>query len=287
MSFRVVVVKERCKLDLKTGFLICRNQEGEKRVFISEISCLIIESTSISLTTALMCELIKNNVAVILCDEKHNPQSQLLPYYGNYNTYNKIIEQQNWGQEIKALVWQAIIKQKILKQAQLLKEYGLQVESDMLFDYAKDVQKNDKTNREGHAAKVYFNALFGLDFARREINDINTALNYGYAVLLACFNREIVKCGYLTQLGIWHKNEFNLFNLASDLMEPFRPIVDRLVLNLNKEHAYKGQILDMFNLQLKMHKKNLYLENAITAYCQSVFEALNNKKIGDIIFYDI
>ena len=287
MSFRTVIVKERSKLDLKMGYLVSRNQEGETRVYIPEISCLILESTSLSLTTALLSELIKNNVAVILCDEKHNPESQLLPYYGSYNTSKKLMQQQMWNEQTKELVWQKIIKDKIAKQATILGSFGKMEEMLMLRMYCKQVKPNDETNREGHSAKVYFNALFGVDFARREENNINSALNYGYALLLSCFNREVVSNGYVTQLGIWHKNEFNNFNLASDLMEPFRPLVDKMVLELDWEQGYKSQLLDIFNKQVKIKGKTQYLENAISIYCQSVFDALNNNDVGDIIFYDM
>ncbi len=287
MSFRTVIVKERSKLDLKMGYLVSRNQEGETRVYIPEISCLILESTSLSLTTALLSELVKNNVAIILCDEKHNPESQVLPYYGSYNTSKKLMQQQTWQEKTKQSIWKAIIEQKIEKQAKVLELFDKKNEATLLLLYAHNVKINDKTNREGHAAKVYFNALFGLDFARREDSKINTALNYGYALLLSCFNREVVSSGYATQLGIWHKNEFNNFNLASDLMEPFRPIVDNMVLKLDAEQAYKPQMLNLFNLQVKINGKMQYLENAISIYCQSVFEALNTNNVGDIIFYDM
>lgn len=95
--------------------------------------------------------------------------------------------------------------------------------------YVEEIEYGDATNREGHAAKVYFNALFGMDFTRTEENSINAALNYGYGILLSTFNREIILNGYITQLGLFHNNMFNQFNLGSDLMEPFRPIVDQRV----------------------------------------------------------
>ena len=95
------------------------------------------------------------------------------------------------------------------------------MEAELLQGYLEEITYGDATNREGHAAKVYFNALFGKDFTRTDDLLINTALNYGYSILLSAFNREIVLNGYLTQLGLFHDNMFNRFNLASDLMEPF------------------------------------------------------------------
>ena len=108
-------------------------------------------------------------------------------------------------------------------------------EAELLSSYLQQIAWNDETNREGHAAKVYFNALFGLDFTRTEDNLINAALNYGYSIILSSFTREIVANGYITQLGLFHDNMFNQFNLASDLMKPFRPLVDKCVLGMKLE----------------------------------------------------
>ncbi len=286
MSFRTVVIKQRSKLDLKLNYLVCRNSE-EKKIFIPEISELILESTGISLTTALISELVKNNVKIVFCDQQHNPESEVLPYYGNYRTSKKLREQIAWNNEAKGKVWKEIIKNKILQQANFLQELGYVKESEMLFNYMQEIKPNDATNREGHAAKVYFNALFGMDFARREEAKVNAALNYGYAIVLSCFNREIVKSGYLTQLGIWHRNEFNDFNLASDFMEPFRILVDRLVVNLKEDVDFRLQMLEIFNVQLKIKDKKFYFENAITAYCNSLFDCLANGGNGDIAFYEL
>lgn len=286
MSFRTIVVKERSKLDLKLNYLICRNSE-ETKVFIPEISELILESTGISLTTALICELVKNNVKIVFCDEKHNPQSEILPYYGSYNTAKKLRQQINWSMKTKALIWTKIVRNKIFNQSLFLKELKYDNESELLLKYSDEICLNDSTNREGHAAKVYFNALFGMEFSRRDETAFNSALNYGYAILLSCFNREIVKNGYLTQLGIWHKNEFNDFNLASDFMEPFRILVDRIVIGLKEDVDFKVQVLNIFNLQVKIKGKKMFFENAISVYCKSLFDCLQNNGEGEIAFYEL
>ena len=126
-----------------------------------------------------------------------------------------------------------------------------------------------------------------MSFSRRNEHQINSALNYGYAIILSCFNREIVKMGYMTQLGIWHRNEFNAFNLSCDLMEPFRILVDKLVLNLDADKDMKSQMLEIFNLKVKINNKLQVLENAITIYCQSVIDALNKNDANLIKFYEL
>lgn len=285
MSFRTIIIKNRMKLDLKLNYMVCR-AETETKIFIPEISMLIIESTAVSMTSALFSELIKNDIKIIFCDEKHNPESELLPYYSKCNTSKIIQKQINWNKEIKSKIWTKIIRQKIIKQRDFLLDLNLNDEANLLSKYINELKENDITNREGLSAKVYFDALFGLKFERRVENKINSALNYGYAILLSMFNREIVSSGYLTQLGIWHRNEFNQFNLASDLMEPFRILIDRIVVFSGECDDFKDKILEMFNIKVLIDGKMQYLENAISVYCSSIFTAIENKDISLIRFYE-
>ena len=286
MSFRTVVIKNRSKLDLHMNYLVCRNNE-ETRVYIPEISVLILESTAISLTTALISELVKNNVKIIFCDERHNPESEVMPFYGSYNSLDSINKQIKWKKDNKEKVWTFIVYQKIKKQKEFLLDLGKIQEANLLASYMEEIELNDSTNREGHAAKVYFNAVWGLDFTRRNDDFVNGALNYGYAILLACFNRALSSKGYLTQLGIWHKNEFNEFNLACDLMEPFRILIDRIVFQINKDDQnFKSKILEIFELKVKIAGKEQYFENAISIYVQSLLDALEDGEINRIKVYE-
>ena len=163
-------------------------------------------------------------------------------------------------------------------------------QSDLLFKYMNEIEHFDVTNREGHAAKVYFNSLFGKKFSRENMNDkINKALNYGYAILLSSFNREIVLNGYLTNLGIFHKNKFNPFNLSCDIMEPFRPIVDKKVYFMEFEDfktEEKRQVQSILKEQIYINKKKYYLLDAIKIYTKSILDALDNNDISLIRFYE-
>ncbi len=286
MSWRVVVISQRAKLDYKLNYLVVRG-ENITKIHLGEISLLLIENTAVSLTASLLCELMKRKIKVIFCDEKRNPCSELIPYYGSHDTSAKLKGQLSWKNFTKDLVWTEIVREKIRKQQELLQDLGRQ-EAQMLKEYIMHVEFKDETNREGHAAKVYFNALFGLDFTRTADNDINAALNYGYSILLSTFNREIVSNGYVTQLGLFHDNMFNQFNLGSDLMEPFRPIVDRMVLYLEPQcfgHNEKMEMIDVLNKEVVIDGKKQYVNNAIKIYCKSVFEALNEDDVSLIRFY--
>ena len=162
------------------------------------------------------------------------------------------------------------------------------MEAELLQGYLEEITYGDATNREGHAAKVYFNALFGKDFTRTDDLLINAALNYGYSILLSAFNREIVLNGYLTQLGLFHDNMFNQFNLASDLMEPFRPLVDRMVLQMTLvefEHLQKMELVNLLNKEVIINDRCEFISNAIKIYCKSVFDALEDGDVSLIRFY--
>lgn len=286
MSWRTVVITQHAKLDYKNKYLIIRYDEVNM-VHISEINTLLIETTMANITSALLCELIKNKIKVIFCDEKHNPLSELVAYYGGYNTSKKVLSQISWDEYYKKMIWTQIIKQKILNQAFLLHMEGLD-SADLLYQYAEDIQMFDTTNREGHAAKVYFNSLFGKEFSRDLVSDINAALDYGYTILLSNFNREIVANGYITQLGIKHINEYNQFNLTSDLMEPFRIIVDKFVYeNIEKEfdRDFKHELINLLNLQVKYDGKQYYLTNAIQIYVKKVFQAIEHQSLEELSLF--
>ena len=288
MSWRTIVISKRAKLDLQLGYMVVRSEEVTK-IVLSEISTILIESTAVSLTTSLLSELSKRKIKVIFCDEKRNPSSELVSYYGSHDTSNKIRKQIAWKQNTKEAVWTEIVTEKIRKQKEILEILGKE-ESELLSSYIKEITWNDGTNREGHAAKVYFNALFGLDFTRTEDNYINAGLNYGYSIILSAFTREIVANGYITQLGLFHDNMFNQFNLASDLMEPFRVLIDQKILQMKLidfEHNEKMQLVDVLNQEVLIDGKKQYVNNAIKIYCKSVFDALNDDDSSLMRFYRI
>lgn len=287
MSWRIIVISRRAKLDQQLGYLVVRTEEIVK-IHLSEISTLLIESTAVSLTTSLLAELTKRKIKVIFCDEKRNPSSELVGYYGSHDTSNRVRSQIQWNVQTKEAVWTEIVTEKIRKQMELLEFLGKD-ESKLLHSYLQEIHWNDESNREGHAAKVYFNALFGLDFTRTAENPTNAALNYGYSILLSAFARAITANGYITQLGLFHDNMFNQFNLASDLMEPFRILIDRAVIMMypinELDHEGKMFLVNTLNQEVEIDGRKQYVNNAIKIYCKSVFDALNENDSSRIRFY--
>ena len=288
MSWRTVVISNKCKLSYKNNYLLIKN-EDLNMIHLSEINTLVIDTTIVSITAILLCELMDRKIKVLFCDERHNPKGEVVQYYGSHNTSKKIMSQIKWKNHIKDEIWEEIIKQKIYNQSYILQKYEKE-NYDKLLGYIEDVELGDKTNREGHAAKVYFNSLFGMNFTRDSSCEINSALDYGYAILLSSFNKEIVANGYLTQLGIHHKNEFNYFNFSSDLIEPFRPIIDDIVY-FNKDNYFdkdfKLKLINVLNTKVNINNGNYYLPNAISLYLSSITKALEANDIDEILKVEV
>ena len=287
MGWRTVVVSKNCKLSYKNDYLIIRSEQLQM-IHLSEINMIVIENGMVSITSYLINELVNKKIKLIFCDEKHNPSSEIMPYYGAFNTSKKVLSQINWTSDKKDVAWQQIVKYKIHNQAKLLEK--MQIRGyEKIYEYERQVELGDKTNREGHAAKVYFNLLFGVDFTRGAPDNTNIALDYGYSILLSTLNKEVVSKGYITQLGINHKSEYNQFNLSCDLMEIYRPLVDEIVYK-NREFvfdkSYKYKLININNRIVNINKKEQYLSNAIPIFISSVFSFLENNKESKILNYE-
>ena len=288
MSWRVVVISSNAKLDYKMEYLVVRTAESTKRIHIGEIAVLMLESTAVSLTAYLLCELAKNKVNVVFCDEKRCPTGTFLPFYASHDTSLKYRNQIKWAQDTKDFVWAEIVRAKISGQIAVLESVGADGVG-LLRSYLTEIESGDATNREGHAAKVYFNSLFGMDFSRSAECFTNAALNYGYSILLSALCRETAANGYSTQIGIFHDNMFNAYNLACDLMEPFRPFVDSEALALTADksefgHEEKMVFVRMLNHTVRIDGKSQTMLNAIKIYAKSVFDAMNENDISLIRF---
>ena len=286
MGWRTIVVNQHSKLSYKNNHLIYKDSSQTEMIHLSEIDILVLETTNIVLSTMLIKRLSDENILVIFCDDKRLPVAQLMPYYGKHDSSLQFSKQIEWTEEVKGVVWTEIISQKIFNQAVFLYESGLDKKSESLTRLYEELQIFDPTNREGHAARIYFNALFGNDFNREKSNDINASLDYGYSLLLSMFAREIVATGCVTQLGLKHSNQFNPFNFASDIMEPFRPIIDRIVYeNMDYEfNRIKSKLFQIFINNYKYSGKEMFLSNIISDYTKKIVKALNNEGEGVPVF---
>jgi CRISPR-associated protein Cas1 len=184
----------------------------------------------------MLGELAKNNIIIIICDEHLMPTSYIYPVKSRFNQLEIINKQLTWSRNFKIKMWEQIIKQKINNQIDILKiNQGSQEKIKLLYGYIREIHDGDVSNREGHAAKVYFKELFGHSFTREEDNLTNAALNYGYSIIRSAVSRSIVAKGLHPSIALFHHNMYDAFALADDLMEPFRPVVDNFVVkNVNQ-----------------------------------------------------
>lgn len=286
MGWRTIVVNQHSKLSYKNNHLIYKDSSRTEMIHLSEVDILLLETTDIVLSTMLIKRLSDENILVVFCDDKRLPVAQLMPYYGKHDSSLQFSKQIEWTEQVKGVVWTEIISQKIFNQAVFLYEVGLDKKSESLTRLYEELQIFDPTNREGHAARIYFNALFGNDFNREKSNDINAGLDYGYSLLLSMFAREIVATGCVTQLGLKHSNQFNPFNFASDIMEPFRPIIDRIVYE-NRDCEFnniKSKLFRIFIDNYEYSGKEMFLSNIISDYTKKIVKALNNEGEGVPVF---
>ncbi|HEL1615741.1 TPA: type II CRISPR-associated endonuclease Cas1 [Streptococcus suis] len=282
MGWRTVIVNTHSKLSYKNNHLIFKDATRTEMIHLSEVDILLLETTDIVLSTMLIKRLVDENILVIFCDDKRLPIAHLMPYYARHDSSLQLSKQIDWEEAVKAEVWTHIISQKILNQSIYLSACGFIEKSQSVMNLYHSLELFDPSNREGHSARIYFNTLFGNDFNRELDNDINASLDYGYTLLLSMFAREVVLSGCMTQLGLKHANQFNQFNLASDIMEPFRPIIDQIVYE-NQNHSFvkiKRELFTIFSDTFQYNNKEMYLTNIVSDYTKKVIKALNNNGKG-------
>lgn len=288
MSWRIVEISSRAKLELKMNYLVVVKADAIKRIHLDEISVLIIENTGCSITASLLEALWTRKIDVIFCDCKHNPSAQLIPFSCKFESNARLYSQIKWRDDAKNSIWAEIVKAKIIKQAENIKSFD-EEGYEKLISYSKEVEPGDPTNREAQAAKVYFNRLYYPSFSRSEECFENAAMNYGYSIILSCMNRQIVEQGYSTQLGIFHKSTFNQFNLGCDLVEPFRPLVDRTVSKLPKDIELNQEsrlaLVQILNDEVIIDEHKTTVLNAMQIYAKSVLDALEDNDISLIKMY--
>lgn len=259
--------------------------EELKMIHLSEIDTVIFDSVAVSVSCALLEAFVNNKIGVVFCSEKHLPQSTITPISTNVYSPGRIIWQASWDDSLKDSIWPCIVKHKIYQQASVLEYYERKEESKLLLSYLDTIELGDSSNREGFAAKVYFNALFGADFTRNNFleDERNFCLDYGYSILLALVAKEISATGYELALGIHHRGQTNPYNLACDLMEPFRPLVDIIVKRNFKgsfDYEIKKEFWNLSNTVVEYNNAKAFLTDAIKYYIRDVMTFMESPIIN-------
>lgn len=233
MIKRTLMFSNPAYLSHKNRQLVISFPEKDKKdraVPIEDIGVLLMENQQITISHGCIAALLQNNVAVISCDASHMPTGLILPLDGGHTQSERFRYQIEASQPLKKQLWQQTIQQKIYNQAKLLEMLGYDVSN--MYRWSKAVRSGDPDNFEGRAAAYYWQKIFSeyMDFNRHRAGEPpNNLLNYGYAILRAVVARALVSSGLLPTLGIFHRNKYNAYCLADDIMEPYRPFVDRIV----------------------------------------------------------
>ncbi|MBS1653086.1 MAG: type II CRISPR-associated endonuclease Cas1 [Bacteroidetes bacterium] len=237
---RLSLKDNQLNIDIKND----ANESITKRIPVEDIGIIVIDHPQITITSGIIQALQSNNVSIITCDERHLPQSLLLPLDGHSIQQERYEAQLQATEPLKKQLWAQTIIQKIKNQHTVLSKYSAQ--ADYLIPYYKNVKSGDSENCEAAAASHYWKTIFAshtLDFKRERYGEApNNFLNYGYSILRGTMARSIVSAGLLPTLGIFHRNRYNAFCLADDLMEPYRPYVDDMVYVMIKEFGLVNEL---------------------------------------------
>ena len=272
------------------AYLSCRQEQllvtfpnsdqAEKRLPIEDLGMIILEHPQVTVTHALLTKLSEYKVCLVTCNAQHLPEGILLPMQGHTEHTERLRLQLQASLPLKKNLWQQTVTAKIRNQQAHLKARG---KSSPRLDYlAKEVSSGDVENHEAQAAAIYWQSLFEIpDFTRAQGGmPPNNLLNYGYAILRAVIARALVSSGFLPSLGIWHRNKYNAFCLADDIMEPYRPLVDRIVYELWEQEpdlielspTFKKELLGIPTMDVRMQGHKSPLMVAASRTSQSLYE---------------
>jgi CRISPR-associated protein Cas1 len=252
MLKRTLFFTSPCHLSIRLSQLFIQRQDQEDRTIpLEDIAVLVLENPAITLTVACLQRLFEQVVVVVVCDAKHMPDALLLPSSANHVHAEVLRLQIEASLPLTKQLWRQTIQAKIRNQAELLERLDRKG-SSRLRQMGREVKSDDADNREGVAARVYWQNLFGdPTFVReREGEAPNSLLNYGYAVLRAATARALVSSGLLCAIGIHHRNRYNPYGLADDIMEPYRPFVDQMVCDILRNGPAELQLTPEVKMKL-------------------------------------
>lgn len=283
MGYKNILISSTAQLRIKDKQLLIQGLDTLSFP-MEDINCVMLENRQTMISSYLLSEFSTYGIAVYFCDEKHTPNSVLLPLVRHSRHFKMLKEQLNLGRPLQKRLWQQIIIMKIQNQArclEILEKDG----AKELYALAKQVQSGDRTNCEAQAASFYFTKLVSEGFVRRADDYINSAMDYGYALIRSLIARTIIMYGYEPSIGLFHHSELNSFNLADDLFEPFRPLVDLYILKYF-DISYEGELsssdkrilFQILNFDMDVEGEHHSINNCIEKLVTSFSSVLNEKR---------
>ncbi|MGM7634986.1 type II CRISPR-associated endonuclease Cas1 [Bacillus sp. Hm123] len=277
MAFRHIVIRKPSKLSTRDEQLLIQ-QEETARIPLEDICTITIEDPTITITTALLSKCVEYHVELIICDRKRLPAGILQPFHRHSRQKAVLDVQLNLSKPFKKRIWQQIVIRKLENQARCLELINKGEEAQKLYAISRSVESGDRTNREAYGAKVYFTALFGPNFYRRQEDVRNISLNYGYSLVRSLTARALVRYGFTPSIGVFHDSQTNAFNLADDFMEVLRPFVDVIVaLNVSDETEWdstiREQLFSVLNIEAIWKEERQSLTNGVEQMVKSYVSA--------------
>lgn len=286
MGYRQVIIKKSEKINFKDNQLVITKDNIQSKVPLEDISFVLIEDSTTIITTRLLAEFGKNAISLIVCDEKYEPTSIMYPYNYHFKQLNVFNNQIQTPEIIKNELWNLIVKRKIENSIKVLEmtskeEYPISI----LNGYLDEVIDGDIKNREGLAAKLYFRSLFGNKFIRFYDDAVNSALNYGYTIITSSIIRNLAVYGLNTYLGLHHNSKINNYNLAYDLIEPYRCIVDKFVYDNQSEITYpltfefRKKLINLLNKEVLHNNKKYTIDYSIGLLIKSYIKTISTGEL--------
>ncbi|MCD8025738.1 MAG: type II CRISPR-associated endonuclease Cas1 [Clostridiales bacterium] len=280
MGYRVLFLANSMKLSVKNEQLVIDNGDVTK-IPLEDIECIAVDSMQVAFNSYLLSKISEYAITLYATNKAHHPCGVFLPLNRHSRHLSVLNSQINMPQHLRKQMWKQIVVQKIENQATVLKLCGVE-QWESIDTLKKKVKHGDSENMEAVAASQYFKLLFGNGFTRSGDNAINSCLNYGYAIIRSTIAKYLVVYGYEPSLGLFHKSTLNNFNLADDLIEPYRPLVDLFVRKYAMQDeelttARKAQLVNLLTMDVISNNKIFACAKAVDNTVQSLTSVLTEK----------
>ncbi len=297
MGWKTVYINEECSVSLALNSLKVKFEDEYINVSLNDIETVVFAHDKMTISIPIISALIEKNIGIIVCNKSRDPLGIFMPYNNHSLVFKQIDSQISWRLTRKKRLWKLIIQNKIRSERKLLEYLGVdELQLNIFKRYEETVETDDNSNREGAAARLYYDLIFGKNFIRHSSTTYNFCLDYGYKILASYISRFIASRGYLVQLGIHHRGESNPFNLTYDFIETFRVLIDFWVIsNINENDEFmmehRLELTNILNYTVRVDKKRQRLSKAIDIIIDSYFSFLNEnseeiKSIDYLKFYE-
>lgn len=281
MSYRQLLILKKCYLSIENNNIKIKSENGINSVPSEDVAIIVVDCNEITFSAPFFSQCGREGIVVMICGSKHYPIVQVLPTNVHYRLYDVLMMQINQKRYFKEGVTEQLLRSKLLNQQRVLRYIEADQEKiDMFDEYIAEIEGHDDINREGTAAKVFFNALYEQEYTRFESDPINAAQNYGYSILSSCISRQLSLLGFNLCIGVNHEGHTNPFNLTYDMIEPFRALVDYYIYenktNLTDELNVqtKKELVNILNVKVKVNASQVSVQYAIELLCKSYLRML-------------